>query len=247
MKIISGLRLGTDRNLFLTGGEVFARPDFEEICEGIAKKDLPFGFGTNGMFPERLKNLLSSQSVRNALTTIQFSLDGTKEEHERIRGTGTFEPLIESIRLAKESGVPINLCTVLQKENENCANGVKKLVAELGVENHRFQLFSKADNLLTENIDRYQDILVPREYYLAIRSPHVPGKGCLAGIQSCVIRSNGVVEACRLSAVGNVPHLAMGRLSDFDFNMDALLGSEQARQTLRMVGQCPGCALYCAR
>ncbi|MBO6520065.1 MAG: hypothetical protein JJ973_08465 [Rhodospirillales bacterium] len=70
---------------------------------------------------------------------------------------------------------------------------------------------------------------------------------CLAGVQSAIIRSNGIVEACRLSAVGNVPHLIMGDLKEHNFKMDSLLGSDQCQEVLRKVGKCPGCALYCAR
>lgn len=248
MKIIQGLGLKKDgRNLFLSGGEVFVRPDFEQIAYGIVEKGVRFAFGTNGMFPERLDRLLSDPDIRKGISNIQFSLDGGKNEHERIRGKGTFGPLVESIKIVKRYDLPVSVCTVLQKENENCVKNVEMLIRKLGIDNHRFQLYSQADRLLTHDIDRYRDHLEVREYHLAKRSKALPGKGCIAGIQSCIIRSNGIVEACRLSAVGNVPHLVMGDLREYDFNMDALLASDQSRKTLRQVGTCPGCALFCAR
>ncbi len=248
VKIAIGLRLNeTNRHLFLTGGEVFARPDFEEIASELAQNGVKFGFGTNGMFPDRLENLLKNDACRNAITGIQFSIDGTQEGHEKIRGKGTFAPLVKAIKIANHFSIPINACTVLQDGNEGCVSGVQQLVSELGITNHRFQLHSQADRLMTKDIDRYKDILEKREFHQAKTSPAVPGKGCLAGIQSCIIRSNGEVEACRLSAVGNVPHLVMGNMLEHNHSIDSLLASDQAKDTLRRVGSCPGCALYCAR
>lgn len=47
------------------------------------------------------------------------------------------------------------------------------------------------------------------------------------------IRWNGVDEVCRMFIVGTVPHLILGDLKKHNFDMDSLLASAQARQTLR--------------
>ncbi|MBO6786020.1 MAG: hypothetical protein JJ900_04150 [Rhodospirillales bacterium] len=151
------------------------------------------------------------------------------------------------MKIVKQHGLPLNACTVIQDGNDGEVAEVQTLIRELGVDNHRFQLFSKADQLMTKDISRFENVIEEREFYQATVSPSVPGKGCLAGVQSAIIRSNGIVEACRLSAVGNVPHLIMGDLKEHNFKMDSLLGSDQCQEVLRKVGKCPGCALYCAR
>lgn len=248
VRIVDGLRLNeTNRHLFLTGGEVFARKDFEEIVEGISNLDVKFSFGTNGMFPERLEKILTTPKLLKPIAGIQFSLDGARTGHENVRGKGTFDPLMKSMKIVKQHGLPLNACTVIQDGNDGEVAEVQTLIRELGVDNHRFQLFSKADQLMTKDISRFENVIEEREFYQATVSPSVPGKGCLAGVQSAIIRSNGIVEACRLSAVGNVPHLIMGDLKEHNFKMDSLLGSDQCQEVLRKVGKCPGCALYCAR
>tara|TARA_R110001592_G_scaffold218168_1_gene472098 strand:+ start:244 stop:843 length:600 start_codon:yes stop_codon:yes gene_type:complete len=199
------------------------------------------------MFPDRLAKILGNPHLLNSISGIQFSLDGGKVGHENIRGKGTWEPMIQSMKIVKRHGLPVNACTDIQDGNDEEIEQVQALVEELGIDNHRFQLFSKADRLMTKDIERFEHVIEERKFYQATISPAVPGKRCLAGIQSCVIRSNGIIEACRLSAVGNVPHLIMGDLKYHDFAMDSLLASDKCQDVLRKVGECPGCALYCAR
>jgi len=48
---------------------------------------------------------------------IQFSLDGLKEGHEKIRGEGTFEQIVAGIKAAKEKGMPISVATMVHRFN----------------------------------------------------------------------------------------------------------------------------------
>lgn len=238
---------GSNRNVFFSGGEVFARRDIETVFRGVADLGFRFAFGTNGTFPERLAGLLADDVVRSRLANVQLSLDGTEAAHERVRGKGTFAPLMESIRIVQSHGVPVNLVTVLQDGNCEDVDNIKALVAQLGPVNHRFQLHAKDRTLRTPDAGRFKDLIDIREFHMATKSPTVPGSGCTSGIRTCSIRSNGVVEACRMSVVGNVAHLVLGNLCDYDLDMNLLLASDEARETRGRIPSCIGCALYCGR
>jgi MoaA/NifB/PqqE/SkfB family radical SAM enzyme len=246
IKIIKNIKKSPQRNVFLSGGEVFARPDFEEIVCELTNDGVRFAFGTNGMFPKRLDDILSRQQVRDCLDNVQFSIDGTKEAHERVRGKDTFEPLMEAIKIAKSHGISINATTVIQEHNADDMEAFRDFIKELGI-THRFQLHAKGTRLHTPDLKRWHKFIGTGEFHMASLHPLIPGTGCLAGIQTASIRSNGVVEACRMSVVANVPKLIMGDLKDHDFDIDKLLRSNMAQGTQNVVRECRGCALYCGR
>lgn len=246
IKIVKNIKKDPRRNIFLSGGEVFARPDFEEIVRDLTENGVSFAFGTNGMFPKRLDNILSKQQARDFIDNVQFSIDGTKDAHERVRGKNTFAPLMESIKIAKSHGVNINATTVIQERNIDDMEAFDDFIKEVGI-THRYQLHAKGTRLHTPDLKRWHEFIGIGEFHMASLHPHIPGTGCLAGIQTASIRSNGVVEACRMSVVANVPKLIMGDLKDYDFNIDSLLRSNIAQGTQNVVRECRGCALYCGR
>ncbi|NOJ28246.1 MAG: hypothetical protein DA330_09580, partial [Nitrososphaera sp.] len=84
----------TDRDALTPNRSI---PMFEHLA-GLRKKDpmLKFGGVTNGLFIEKYLKPLSK--IR--LDYLDVSLDGLKEEHDYIRGKGTFLRTLSNIRLA---------------------------------------------------------------------------------------------------------------------------------------------------
>ncbi len=85
----------------LTGGEIFMRPDIPEIIDVIYDTTgVKPHFGTNGLFPSKLDTLIATRGHK--IAGVMISVDGIGEVHDKIRGKGTFEMTMRSIRILKE-------------------------------------------------------------------------------------------------------------------------------------------------
>lgn len=81
----------------ITGGEPFTHPNIYELLDKLETSNITFGILTNG-------TLLDNKAVKKlkqykCLKFIQLSLDGTKEVHDNIRGTGNYEKVKKAIKL----------------------------------------------------------------------------------------------------------------------------------------------------
>ncbi|MCO6041998.1 radical SAM protein [Thermococcus alcaliphilus] len=89
--------------LAIGGGEPTLHPDFEKILEIIHKSKIYAHIVTNGTtnLPQYLEKY-ANKKKKSFLVTI--SIDGPKEIHEKIRGRGIFEKIIENIKKLAELG-----------------------------------------------------------------------------------------------------------------------------------------------
>lgn len=244
--------LRTGRNFFVHvtgGGEVFARKDFEEIMKQIALLKAPYhmSFQTNGHFPERLQAMLEDDDIREFVDVIQFSLDGLEETHNAVRGNGNFAKLVESMKIAHRFGIETSTITTILPDNIDTLAEIKDFALSLGVTNHRFQLFFEGANIALADIEKALPFITERDRSLVYTDKTSPGKGCLAGIRTCVVRPNGQIETCRESYSGNVPRMILADLRQHDFDLPKTLGSADAIAEMRRVRECMGCAAFCAR
>lgn len=85
----------------LTGGEILLRPDILEIIDIIYDTTgIKPHFGTNGLLPFKLDQLIAAK--KDKIAGVMISVDGVGEIHESIRGKGTFDITMRSIKLLKE-------------------------------------------------------------------------------------------------------------------------------------------------
>lgn len=237
-------------NVHITGGgEVFARKDFEAIMKSLAGLGANYHISiqTNGHFPERLKSMLEDDDVRDFIDIIQFSLDGLEATHNNIRGNNNFEKLVASIKIARQYDKETSTITTVLNENMDELEAIREFSQSLGVANHRFQLFFEGAKLGLDSISKASDFITERDRSLVFNDATAPGDGCLAGIRTCIVRPNGVIETCRESYSGNVPRMVIADLRDHDLDLPAALGSADAIAAMRRVKHCTGCACFCAR
>ncbi len=130
--------LGPIENLNLSGGEPFIRPEFAEICtQFVRQNDVKKIYcPTNGYFLERTKKQLEELFEEPALEmfTIEISLDGMPEFHNRFRGNpNSFEKAMETYDMleelaARESRLHIQSISTCTGEN---VDEIKRLTTYL--------------------------------------------------------------------------------------------------------------------
>lgn len=116
-KYISTLKTMNIRGgIHITGGEPFARSDLFTFLENISRfKDYCyFGILSNGtMFDNGSAKRLKELGCR----FVQVSIDGGRDIHDAIRGTGSFDMAVNGIRLLTKHGIPVSVSFTAGRNN----------------------------------------------------------------------------------------------------------------------------------
>ncbi len=101
-------------HIYLTGGEPMTHPFFFGLAEEIIRRGMLLTVLTNG-------TLISEEDARRfaslGVSCVQVSLDGTREIHDAIRGTGCFDKAIGGIDALKKAGVRVMVSFTAQRSN----------------------------------------------------------------------------------------------------------------------------------
>ena len=98
----------------LTGGEPLLHPDFFALAGEIKKRGFRLGILTNGTL---IDNSTADQLRDLHPVFVQISLDGTRKQHDAIRGKGAFRKALQGIRLLKSRGIRVLVSFTAQKKN----------------------------------------------------------------------------------------------------------------------------------
>ena len=115
--------LGT-RYITILGGEPLIRKDFGEIVDYMSAKRIILETGTNGYFTKY--NIEHLQK----LSLVCHSIDGDKIGHDRNRGKGSFNKIIESLDLCRANGIPVQMRAVFTKNNLHSLEYLLKLAQQ---------------------------------------------------------------------------------------------------------------------
>jgi MoaA/NifB/PqqE/SkfB family radical SAM enzyme len=97
----------------LLGGEPLLREDFGELVDYINSKGMLSEVSTNGiLIPKKIEEL-------KRIDTICISIDGGGEEHNLLRGEGTWKKVINGIECAISNGLEPRLHCVLTRYSMN--------------------------------------------------------------------------------------------------------------------------------
>jgi len=180
----------------ITGGESFMHPDIEKIIKYASQK-FEIRIQTNGM----LCSEKQIDKIKNChVNSFNVSLDGIKEDHEKIRGTDTFEKALNGIAILQKYGFNVE---------------INHVVSTVNVENfERFIDFCKSNNLNQINISPIMEygcavqnkdiILPPKKVFDTLNISYSndsllkkrEGFPCGAGICNNYILANGDVIPC---------------------------------------------------
>lgn len=144
--LIDELYLKGARYILVQGGEPLLHPDLGKIFKYIDKKGIVTAIVTNGWYSEKLGNIPELALLDN----ICFSLDGDRDGNDIVRGKGSFDKVMESIKVIKENfDVPIRINSTITKYVVNDADFMAEFVKSKGIEWGVCYLF-KGDEKLGE-------------------------------------------------------------------------------------------------
>lgn len=98
-----------------TGGEPFLSKNIWQILNLAEKEGYTFGILTNGTIMNNY--ILNRLSDYKGLSFIQISLDGTKETHNKIRGNGTYEKALKTLRILARNKINTMVSFTCHKDN----------------------------------------------------------------------------------------------------------------------------------
>ncbi|MCL4444359.1 MAG: radical SAM protein, partial [Candidatus Thermoplasmatota archaeon] len=117
--------------LIMTGGDVMKKQNLAEIMHHARDLKIPFalspavtGLGNEGSF---------SLVEGSGASSISISLDGKEGFHDYLRGIGVFQKTIRTLRALKESGINIQVNTLVSGNNLTDLPWVLKILLELGI------------------------------------------------------------------------------------------------------------------
>lgn len=126
------------RGVQLTGGEPFVHPDVLELVEFFVENRVAVTITTSGMIDtEATRKCI--RRIGGAKGSLQVSVDGLRESHNRIRGNGnSFSKAVSTISYSVAQKVPVAVAVSLLDQSEQEIKDLAIVMREIGV--HRFRL-----------------------------------------------------------------------------------------------------------
>lgn len=118
----------------LTGGEVFTVDCIDEIIKYFYDNEIKMVVFTNALLAAPHKEFLQSLENKDLIKFI-VSVDGTEKEHENIRGKGTYQKTLESIKMLTSIGYKVSVNMVLNKNNYKTLYDLVGQLNQVGVSN----------------------------------------------------------------------------------------------------------------
>lgn len=120
----------------LTGGEPLLHPRLDEVVDAVVRHDCTWHVVTSGGRMQRLLQLLEADPRRRtALTAVNLSLDGPREEvHDAIRGPGSFREVMGAASLCHGIQLPFTLQITVHARNVDGIEEMGLTAAQLGAE-----------------------------------------------------------------------------------------------------------------
>ena len=120
-----------------TGGEPLVRPDWWQIADYVAKKDIVTRIVTNGFF---LSEKIITQMRDVGIATVGVSLDGLESTHDYIRGrSGMWQRVMTGIERVVASGIKVGVITAVNAKNLSELPDLLSILQSIGVTHWQLQ------------------------------------------------------------------------------------------------------------
>jgi len=116
--------------LNITGGEPFVRNDFFDFLKKVGEYSRMYRWGilSNGslLTPENIAKLKEYN-----ISSFQVSMEGMEKNNDEIRGKGSFQKTVESIKMLVNARVPVRVSFTLTQKNVEDVPSLAKLLQKL--------------------------------------------------------------------------------------------------------------------
>jgi radical SAM protein with 4Fe4S-binding SPASM domain len=212
-RVVEQLARAGCRNVALMGGEPLMRDDFFEVGQAVKQLGMGLNIVSNGTLMETRIDRVRRLEPK----VVGISIDGMKEAHESIRGTGTFDTTVRAVDLLREAGIQTTVITTVSKVNFGDLPRMREMLLHKGVNwqiqtampfgnFRRDQMLSREEFYATglfiakERLrTKYEDMPVTGAHCYGYHSKLIPGtrfNGCTAGIRTVGITSDGGIVGC---------------------------------------------------
>ncbi len=195
--------------VYLSGGEPLLWPWIWDAIRLVRRKKIVPRILTNGTL---ITPSIAKKIKKMGVKYVQVSLDGLRENHEYIRGKGTFRLAVMGIKNLVRAGIEVTVMVTLTKRNIGDIEALVKLAEILGVKRISFQrlvpighgeelrnlmLSSKEIANIMKRLLRIETKvnIVKREPFWGIIYK-IPG-GCSAGHIGFALLPDGTILPCR--------------------------------------------------
>lgn len=233
-KLIKNLANHKVEYFVVTGGEPLLRDDLFEVFSFAKKQGLKTGIATNGF----LINKKNSKIIAKLFDSVQISLDGPKEAHNRIRkNKKSFQKAVNAISLLRKNNckqitvssvvTPFNLKNLeeLLEINKNLNIDIWKIVTVMPIGNvleNDFLYLSKDEflkflNFVKKNKKEIKIEVGENLGYLGRHEKELREKPffCPAGFLACCVGVNGNIRGCPEQP--DIPYFIEGNILEKDF------------------------------
>ena len=259
-------RLGAQTVVF-SGGEPLLREDIFELISFTRGNNLNACVTSNG-------NLVDEQAARNlkasGVNVVNISIEGTKETHDYLRGTGSFDKAIAALENLRQCKIESTVAATVSRYNYQDLLYVLEVAKDYGATTVRLQPFNsiflkdhkrKREFLIDKrDIQKMEDIIksfidVSKEYkistnpigYLLKIPVYLSGNNfypdnCGALWYSCPINPNGDLFPCWIEGANNK---LIGNVKNESL-YELWLSEKRIRMVRSIVNNgCKGCLMSC--
>lgn len=121
--------ISEDSVLLISGGEPTLHRNFQSIVSFASERFKKVVINTNGLRLRPLHEVGMFSAV-----SVQISIDGGKDEHDAIRGEGTFERTIRNINELAKSGVNVTVATTVTNSNIESIHNLDSVLENVAFE-----------------------------------------------------------------------------------------------------------------
>lgn len=131
------LAMGGTKAVVLSGGEPLLHPDVEQVARSAKEAGMNVGIITNGTLLDRD----IAARLMGYVDYIQISIDGLQDQHDRIRGPGSYRAALTGARRAREAVMQnVILTTTVTRLNVDSWRDIRENTHNMGF-SQSFSLF----------------------------------------------------------------------------------------------------------
>ena len=238
----------------LTGGEPFAYPYIEVVIDFLLENKIRFSITTSGFYwNRRVKRIMDK--LKGKGVSIQVSLDGMPETHNKVRGDG--KSFNNAVRFLKESivrNISTSTVTCIFQQSLEEIEELSGFLRDQGVHQHRFGMITNLgraiDNKISSQVtsEEFYNIIIHLKERFETESFHIgkiedfeetecqPHTNCGAGYRLYNVTPSLTLSPCTIFKV-NIGNLNTEKLETI-FTRNTRIFAEMTPPSDSICGSC---------